>query len=135
MFPLPSAIWLKVGVVVLTFISGYGIGWSGQHKKLVAFKAEVAAAGKAQEVVNAAKIKEHETISTSIKDEYEARLAAVHHYYANRVQSDTGSSNVPTVSKPTVCPNVCAPDTGLIRRCAETTLQLTELQKWVRSVK
>jgi hypothetical protein len=45
------------------------------------------------------------------------------------------SSNVPTVSKPANCPNVPAPDAGLVRRCAETTLQLVQLQKWIDGVK
>ena len=90
--------------------------------------------GKAQETINAAKVKEHENLSESIKSEYDARLSAIHNYYADRVQPNSSSGNLPSVSKPSVCPNVCAPDTGFIRRCAQTTLQLTELQKWVQSV-
>ena len=137
MFPLfPSALWMKIGAVLALCAVMYFMGWNHEHKKLLAYQAEVAAVGKAQEVINQAKAKEHETISESIKSEYDARLAAVHNYYSERLL-DTGASrgNVPTVSKPTVCPNVPATDTGLIRHCAETTLQLTELQKWVRSIK
>jgi len=136
MFPLfPSALWMKIVAALALCAVMYFLGWNHEHKKLLAYQAEVAAVGKAQEVINQAKVKEHEVISDSIKNEYEGRLAAVHNYYADRVlDTSPSSSNVPTVSKPTVCPNVPATDTGLIRRCAETTLQLTELQKWVQSV-
>ena len=134
MFPLPSTLMIKIGAALALCAVMYFMGYSHEHKKFVKFQAEIAALGKAQETINAAKVKEHETISSSIKNEYEARLSAVHNYYAQRVQPDTSSSNLPSVPKPSICPNVPAPDTGLIRRCAETTLQLTELQKWVQSV-
>lgn len=136
MFALfPSALWMKIGAALALCAVMYFLGWNHEHKKLVAYQAEVAAVGKAQEVINQAKAKEHETISTSIANQYEARLSAVHSYYAERVLDPRpSSSNLPSVSKPSVCPNVPASDTGLIRRCAQTTLQLTELQRWVQSV-
>ena len=137
MFPLfPSALWMKIGAALALCAVMYFMGWNHEHKKLVAYQAEVAAVGKAQEIVNQAKAKEHETISTSIANQYEARLSAVHSYYAERVlDTSAGGGRVPTVSKPTACPASPAPDAGLVRRCAETTLQLTELQNWVRSIK
>jgi hypothetical protein len=136
MFPLPVLTYIKIAAVVLALAFAYYKGYSGEHAKFVKFQAEVAAVGKAQEVINEAKAKEHETISTSISNQYEARLSAVHSYYSERLL-DTGASSgsVSAVSKPAQCPNVSAPDTGLIRRCAQTTLQLTELQNWVRSMK
>ena len=134
MFPIPSVLMIKIGLALAACAIFYFMGYSHEHKKFVAFQAEIAAIGKAQETINAAKVREHETISESIKSEYDARLSAVHNYYADRVQPNPSSSNLPTVSKPTSCPNVSTPDTGLIRRCAQTTLQLTELQKWVQSV-
>ena len=134
MFPIPSVLMIKIGLALAACAIFYFMGYSHEHKKFVAFQAEIAAIGKAQETINAAKVKEHENLSESIKSEYDARLSAVHNYYAQRVQPDTSSSNLPSVPKPSVCPNVPASDTGLIRRCAQTTLQLTELQKWVQSV-
>ena len=134
MIPIPSVLMIKIGLALAACAIFYFMGYSHEHKKFVAFQAEIAAIGKAQETINAAKVKEHENLSESIKSEYDARLSAVHNYYAQRVQPDTSSSNLPSVSKPSVCPNVPAPDAGLARRCAQTTLQLTELQKWVQSV-
>jgi hypothetical protein len=135
MFPLPMLTYIKIAAVVAALAFAYYKGYSGEHEKFVAYQAEVAAVGKAQEVINEAKVKEHELVSNSISNQYEARLSAVHSYYSERVQPNPSSSNVSPVSKPTNCANVPAPDAGLVRRCAETTLQLTELQNWVRSIK
>ena len=136
MFPLfPSALWMKLVAILALCAAMYFMGYSHEHKKFVKYQAEIAALGKAQETINAAKVKEHETISTSIANQYEARLSAVHNYYADRVQPDPSSGNLPTVSKPTNCPNATPTNTEFIRQCAETTLMLTELQNWVRSIK
>jgi hypothetical protein len=126
---------IKVGLALAACAIFYFMGYSHEHKKFVAFQAEIAALGKAQETINAAKVKEHETISASISNQYEARLSAVHNYYADRVQPNPSSGNLPTVSKPTSCPNAASTNTEFIRQCAETTLMLTELQNWVRSIK
>ena len=135
MFPIPSVLMIKVGLALAACAIFYFMGYNHEHKKFVAFQAEIAALGKAQETINAAKVKEHETISTSIANQYEARLSAVHSYYADRVQLNTSSGSVSTVSKPTSCPNAATTDTVSARQCAETTLMLTELQNWVRSIK
>ena len=134
MFPIPSALLIKAGIVLAVCALMYFLGWNQEHKRFVAFKAEVAAVGKAQEVINAAKVKEHEVISTAITNQYEARLSAVHNYYANGVR-DTSSGSVSTVSKPAQCVNAAPTNTEFTRQCAETTLMLTELQNWVRSIK
>jgi hypothetical protein len=126
---------IKIGLALAACGIFYFMGYSHEHKKFVAFQAEIAALGKAQETINAAKVKEHETISASISNQYEARLSAVHSYYADRLQPNPSSGNLPTVSKPTSCPNASTADTVSARQCAETTLQLTELQNWVRSIK
>ena len=134
MLNLVNPLMIKIGAAIALCLMMYFLGYSHEHKKFVKYQAEIAALGKAQETINAAKVREHENLSESIKSEYDARLSAVHNYYAQRVQPDTSSSNLPSVPKPSVCPNVPAPDAGLARRCAQTTLQLTELQKWVKSV-
>jgi len=133
MFPMPSALMLKIGAALALCAVMYFMGWSHEHKKFVKYQAEVAALGKAQEQINAQKVKEHETISTAIKDEYEGKLAAVHNYYSDRLQY-VSTSNLPAISKPSICTNAAPTDTVPAGQCAETTLQLTELQKWVRSI-
>ena len=137
MFPLfPSALWMKIGAVLALCAVMYFMGWNHEHKKLLAYQAEVAAVGKAQEVINQAKAKEHETISTSIANQYEARLSAVHSYYSERLlDTGAGRGSVPAVPKPANCANATPANTVSARQCAETTLQLTELQNWVKSIK
>jgi uncharacterized protein (UPF0333 family) len=135
MFPIPSTLLIKIGAALALCAVMYFLGWNHEHKKFVAYQAEVAAVGKAQEIINAAKVKEHETISNSIANQYEARLSAVHSYYSERVQPNPSSGSVSTVSKPTNCPNAAPTNTVPAGQCAETTLQLTELQNWVRSIK
>jgi hypothetical protein len=136
MFPIPSTLLIKIGAALALCAIMYFMGWNHEHKRLVAYQAEVAAVGKAQEVINQAKVKEHETISTSIANQYEARLSAVHSYYGERLlDTGAGRGSVPTVPKPTSCPNAAPANTISARQCAETTLQLTELQNWVRSIK
>ncbi len=134
MFPIPSTLLIKIGAVLALCAVMYFMGWNQEHKKLLAYQAEVAAVGKAQEVINQAKVKEHETISTSIANQYEARLSAVHNYYSERLL-DANSGSVPTVPKPTVCAYAAPTNAVSARQCAETTLQLTELQNWVRNIK
>ena len=127
--------YIKIAAVAAALAFAYYKGYSGEHEKFVKFQAEVAAVGKAQEVINEAKVKEHETISTSISNQYEARLSAIHNYYADRVQPNPYSGNVPSVSKPTACPNASPANAEFTRQCAETTLMLTELQNWIKSIK
>ena len=127
---------IKIGAAIALCLMMYFLGYSHEHKKFVKYQAEIAALGKAQETINAAKVKEHETISTSIANQYEARLSAVHSYYAERMlDASANSGSVSAVSKPTQCVNAAPTNTVSARQCAETTLQLTELQNWVRSIK
>ena len=136
MFPLPILTYIKIAAVVAALGFAYYKGYSGEHEKFVKFLAEVAAVGKAQEVLNEAKVKEHEVISNSIANQYEARLSAVHGYYSDRLlDASANSGSVSAVSKPTQCVNAAPTNTVSARQCAETTLQLTELQNWVRSIK
>jgi hypothetical protein len=133
MLNLVNPLFLKIGAAIALCALMYFLGYSHEHKRFVAYKTDIAALGKAQELLNAALTEKHELISTSIKGEYEDRLAAVHNYYADRMR-DTSSSPVPAVSKPAKCPIATTTDNVSARQCAETTLMLTELQKWVRSV-
>lgn len=135
MFPMPSILMIKIGAALVLCAVMYFMGWNHEHKKFVKFQAEIAALGKAQEQINAQKAKEHENTSAAIKDEYEAKLAAIHNYYADRVQPNSRGGNVSTVPKPSSCANVSAPNTVPAGQCAETTLQLVQLQKWIESIK
>ena len=133
-FPLPMTVWIKIGAAVAALGFAWFSGWNHEHKKLVEYKAEVAAAGKVQEEKNVALAKEHQLITEGIQNEYEARLAAVNNYYARGLY-DTRAGHVPS-NADTPSGTVTDPAYAeLARRCAATTLALVELQKWVRSIK
>jgi hypothetical protein len=135
MFPVfPSVLWMKIGAAVAVCAVMYFLGWNHEHKKLVAYQAEVAAAGKAQDEKNVAIAKEHQLITEGIKNEYEARLAAVNNYYARGLH-DARTGHVPTNADTSAGVATDTAYADLARRCAETTLQLTELQNWIRSIK
>jgi len=133
MFPIPSAFLIKIGIVLAVCAAMYFMGYSHEHKKFVAFKAEVAAVGKAQEVINAAIVKQHEQITQGIKDEYEAKLAAINNYYSVGVQSNSSSGRLPPVPSTTSGATASPEYRLLAQRCAATTLELEELQKWVKA--
>lgn len=133
MFPIPSTLMLKVGAALATLAIAWFSGWNHEHKKFVEYKAEVAALGKAQEERNVALVAEHKQIAEGIKNEYEAKLAAVNNYYTRGLY-DAHTGNLPS---PAHAPDGTTPDAAyanLARQCAATTLELVELQKWVKSV-
>lgn len=133
MFPLfPSTLWMKIGAALALCALMWFLGWNHEHKNFVAFKAEVAAIGKAQEEKNKQFIKEHEQITQGVKDEYEAKLAAVNNYYAIGVQSNSSSGRLPTVGSSPATVDGEAAHRLLARQCAATTLELESLQKWVK---
>jgi hypothetical protein len=133
MFPLPTALMIKIGAALAICAAMYFMGWNHEHKNFVKYKAEIAALGKAQEQINEQKAKEHEFKAAAIKNEYEAKLSAVHNYYANRMR-DASASGMPTISKPASGFNANTTDTVPAGQCAETTLQLIELQSWIWSI-
>lgn len=133
MIPNPYLILGAVLAIIAAFGSGYYKGYSDEHEKFLAFQAQVKAVGEKAQEHNDSIAKQHEIVTDGIKNEYEAQLAAVRSHYANGVQhTNSSSSNVPSVSKPTTGASCPAPDTGLIGRCAETTAQLNALQSWIR---
>ena len=116
MFPIPSALWMKIVAALALCAAMYFMGWNHEHKKFVEFRAQVEAVGKAQEAKNAEIVKQHEQITQGIKDEYEAKLAAVNNYYSATDRT------------------LATPEYRLLaRQCAATTLELEELQKWVKA--
>lgn len=133
MFPIPSALWMKIVAALALCAAMYFMGWNHEHKKFVEFRAQVEAVGKAQEAKNAEIVKQHEQITQGIKDEYEAKLAAVNNYYSASVQPNTRSGSVSTAGAATDR-TLATPEYRLLaRQCAATTLEFEELQKWVKA--
>jgi hypothetical protein len=131
MFPFNIITWVKIGLIATALAFSYWKGYSGEHEKFLKFKTEVEAVGKAQEVANQNAAEMAAVITEGVKDEYEARIAAIRNYYADRVQPNSGGSNVSTVSVTTTRTNESTGNTVSIGQCAEVTQQLVSLQKWV----
>lgn len=131
MFPLPILTWVKIGAVVLALGFAYYKGYSGEHDKFVTFQAQVEAQGKIQEAKNESVQKQSDLVSKGIKNEYEAKIAAVRNYYAGMQHPSTGSGKLPTLSSPTSGVNESTTYYQLAESCSETTIQTLALQDWI----
>jgi len=130
MFPLPILTWVKIGAVVFALGLAYYKGYSGEHDKFVAFKAQVEAQGKIQEAHNESVKRQSDLINKGIKNDYESKLSAVRNYYAG-LQRNTGSGKLPSLSNPTSGTNESAAYYQLAESCSETTVQTLALQDWI----
>lgn len=123
--------YLAIGVAVLgLFGVGYYKGYSAEKERFDAFKAEIEAQYKAQELINNAKKKQQETISKSIRSEYEAKLNSLKSFYGGMRQPS--SSTMPSLSISSIGLDGKATDLPLT--CAYTTQQLVSLQDWIREI-
>lgn len=136
MFSLLLSPLQKIGLyavlVALVFGFGYYKGYSNQRDKFVDFKNELEAKAKAQDMLNKATEQKNKLIAENVKNEYEARLAALRNYYVGLRHTDT--NKMPRVSDSTSTTYAEASNPVFVGQCAETTLQLISLQDWVRTV-
>lgn len=130
MFPLPINTWIMIGLSVAA-MAGFGYG-KYEHNKYVNFKLSVENAQKAQEAHVDSIKKQQALVTKGIKDEYDAKLNAVRNYYkSTSVWNNDSSSKMSGLSTAPNTTDVISAYNGLAGRCAETTLQLTQLQKWL----
>ena len=121
-----------VAVVALIFFAGYYKGYIGERDKLIQFKAQIEAQAKSQQQINKAEQEKQAAITKGIVNEYQARLA-------NLRNITNGMSNPSTNPVPATSPSTQGAFTApsypvLTGQCLETTLMLTTLQEWVKSV-
>lgn len=129
MFYLPISTWIMIALSVVA-LGGIGYG-KYESAKYEAYKAEVEAQAKAQEL-QIAVLKKQQTLTTqSIEKEYNAKLALIRQYYANGVQS--GSGKMPGLSNSSSLSDAAAVYNVLASQCSEVTLQLLELQNWINA--
>ena len=122
--------YIKIGFAVLLacglFYSGFHIG----NNRYLEYRASVEEIAKTQEAKVQSIQAQHELVTKGIKDEYDAKLALLRQYYANGVRQSS-SSAVPGISTTSSIADATTAYTVLVGQCAETTLQLVELQKWM----
>lgn len=124
-----------IGIIALVgalFGFGYYRGYLAEKERYEAFKALIAAQAQTQEIINQNTKKKQEIIAESVKNEYQAKLAAVRSYYGRLRSSSTNS--LPTIPNPTQSTSTSASDPIFIGQCAETTIMLVSLQEWAKAV-
>ena len=107
-------------------------GWHTRDVDYMAFKKEVESVAKVQEAKIESITKQQALVTKGIQDEHEAKLAALRNYYkSTSVWNNASGSKVPGISAAPSATDVIASYNELAGRCAETTLMLVDLQKWL----
>jgi hypothetical protein len=115
------------------FILGvFYAGWHTRDVDFMAFKKEVESVAKVQEAKVESIQKQQALVTKGIQDEHEAKLAALRNYYkSTSMWNNASGSTVPGISNAPSATDVITAYNGLAGRCAETTLMLVDLQKWL----
>lgn len=129
MFPLPISFYVYIALGALA-IGGIGYG-RYEHNNYVEFKKDVSIQAEKQKAETESIKKQQEITTKGIQDEYDAKLSLVRQYYANGVRQPNGRSTMSGISTTSSLADAISSYNQLAASCAETTLQLTELQKWI----
>jgi hypothetical protein len=124
--------YIKMAVCALLLAGAWYSGYHFEHTRFVKFQDDVRATANKQAEQTASIQKQHELVTKGIKDEYDAKLVTLRNYYkSTSVWNNNGSSTVPGISTTPKSADVIAAYNELAGNCAQTTLQLVELQKWI----
>ena len=127
-----NLLYVKIGVVSLLLLGIFYAGWHVRDVDYMAFKKEVESIAKAQEAKVQSIQAQHELVTKGISNEYEAKLSAVRNYYkSTSVWNKSSGSTMPGISTAPSSADVIAAYNELAGNCAQTTLQVVELQKWI----
>jgi hypothetical protein len=126
---------LLYGKILAGIVCVLGIFYAGWHVRDVdymAFKREVEHTAKAQEANTIAVQKQQTLVTKGIQDEYDAKLSTLRNYYkSTSVWNNNGGSAVSSLSAAPKSADVISAYNELAGNCAQTTLMLVELQKWI----
>ena len=111
-------------------IGGFGAGFYVEHLRFANYQEEVQAIAQKQEEHNESIKKQHELVTKGIQDEYDAKLSLLRQYYSNGVRQPS-SGSMSNLSTTAAIANANATYGELAANCAQTTLMLVELQKWI----
>ena len=118
-------------ILLIALVCGvFFAGWHTRDRDFTIYKDQVRIEAEKAQAHTEAVQKEHELVTKGIQDEYDAKLALLRQYYANGVRSN-GSSSMPGIATTPKIADATAAYSVLAGQCAETTLQLVELQKWI----
>ena len=132
MFPLSITQYVQFGIAAIALLFAAYLGYSYEHNRFMAFKAEVEATARLQEAQVNSINKQQALVTKGIKDEYDAKLTAIRNYYkSTSVWNNSSSGQVPGISTAPSATDVIASYNVLAGQCAEATQQLVSLQKWL----
>lgn len=120
---------LILATVVAIFATGYYKGYRNTQDKFDAYKAEVAAVAAQQEAKTKVINQNNTKVAKETSNAYKDNLAAVRDYY-NRMHND-GSKFVSRLPDASTRTNAASSYDVLAGQCAETTLQVVTLQKFI----
>jgi hypothetical protein len=127
---IPYVNYIKIGLLIV-LICGCIYGYV-EHTRFVAYREEVKVAADKQKAQTESIQKQHELVTKGIQDEYDAKLTTLRNYYkSTSVWNNNGTSSMPGISTTPKSADVIAAYNELAGNCAQTTLMLVELQKWI----
>jgi hypothetical protein len=120
----------KLAIGAFLLLISFSSGWYLRNLDYKAFRLEVENTAKAQEAHVESIKKQQALVNKGIQDEYDAKLALIRQYYANGVrQPSSGSMSTNGISPKQF--DVTAAYSELAGNCAQTTLMLVELQRFI----
>ena len=123
---------VQIYIYLAIVFGGFSAGFYVEHLRFSAYKTRVEAAGAEAQAKTESIQKQHEIVTKGIKDEYDAKLSALRSYYkSTSVWNNNGGSTVSSLSPTSKSTDVISAYNELAGNCAQTTLMLVELQKWL----
>ena len=123
---------VQIYIYLAILLGGFSAGFYVEHLRFSAYETRVEAAGAEAQAKTESIQKQHEIVTKGIKDEYDAKLSALRSYYkSTSVWNNNGGSTVSSLSPTSKSTDVISAYNELAGNCAQTTLMLVELQKWL----
>ena len=123
---------VKAGLIVFAICLVFFAGWHMRDRDFTAYKMAIQIAAEKQQAQTESIQKQHELVTKGISDEYEAKLVALRNYYkSTSVWNNPSSRTMPGISPAPKSADVISAYNELAGNCAQTTLMLVELQKWL----
>ena len=123
---------VKAGLIVFAICLVFFAGWHMRDRDFTAYKMAIQIAAEKQQAQTESIQKQHELVTKGISDEYEAKYIALRNYYkSTSVWNNSSSGTMSGISTTPKSADVITSYNELAGNCAQTTLMLVELQKWL----
>jgi hypothetical protein len=127
---MPYVNYIKAGVLIILVCGIFFTGWHIRDRDFTDYKIQQQIeVTKQQEKIESIQ-RQNDLVNKGIQDEYDAKLALIRKYYSNGVQQPSPST-AGSVSNTASLSDAITSYNKLASQCAETTLMLVELQKWI----